>query len=94
MRVNISVPAMKIKKIDLYCKEKGVSRSGFMVNASLGAINASKGNVKCDLCRNPAIGKFMVMTYDWNAGDSGKEMRLCQYHYTKAKQEGAEVNEI
>lgn len=84
---------MKLKKIDLYCQERGHSRSKFMVNCALGVINATGGKIKCDYCGKPAIGRFKFTTYDYQSGEAGGEKNMCQYHYNKAKQEGVEFYE-
>ncbi len=91
-RVNIYVPAMKLKVIDLYCKEKKHNRSDFLTNCALSLINASRG-IKCDFCFKPAVGEYNLTIYDLEKGETKMTKKLCQYHLQKAKSEGA-VEEV
>ena len=94
-KITIYIPAMQLKKIDLYCKEKKIPRSRLLVNCALSFISA-KGGISCQFqnCRNPSIGKFNLTIYDWEQGEKEQTLNLCQYHFNKAKQEGTEVKEL
>jgi len=93
-KVAIYIPAMKLNVIDLYCKEKGISRSELMTNCTLSFLNSIQKRILCEFqgCRQPAIGKYRVMIYNWESGEGEKTMNLCQFHLDKAKKEGASVN--
>jgi hypothetical protein len=93
-RINVWIEAMKLKKIDAYCKERGISRSRLLVRGALSMAH-SQPIPPCEYsgCRNPSIGKYKVLLHDWETGESENEMRLCAYHYKKAKAEG-EIEEI
>lgn len=86
---------MILKKIDLYCQEKHINRSKLLTNCTLAYIS-SRGGITCGFmnCRNPSIGKYKLTIYDWNQGETQKELQLCQYHIDKAKQEGQEATLI
>ena len=93
MRINISVPNMKLQVIDLYCKEKGLNRSSFLSNLALSYINKTKGTIKCEKCPNGAIGRFNLLINDWDQGEIKISSNLCQKHLDQAKKEGIEINE-
>ena len=92
--IHIYIPAMKLNKIDLYCKEKKIARGAFLTNCALGFINATRGEVKCGFCHSPALGKYHLTIYDPTLGEQEKEVYLCQYHLNKAKTEGTGISEI
>lgn len=94
-RINLSVPAMKLKTIDLYCKDRNISRSELMTNCTLTFINSTKRNVRCEFqnCRQAAVGKYKLVVYDHELGEQEKELHLCSYHLNKARKEGASVRE-
>lgn len=93
-RLNIYIPAMKLSVIDLYCKERKVSRSALLTNCALSMINATRGNVRCDFCGKPALGKYNMTVYDYESGEAGGVKKLCAYHKKKAENEGATLEEI
>lgn len=91
--ITVSIPAMKLKVIDLYCQEKKIPRSVFLSNCALTLINATRGNVKCNFCARPALGKYKMTIYDMETGEREEEKFLCTYHLQKAKSEGAGVKD-
>ena len=44
VRVNITVPEDMLRKIDNIAKQRGMSRSSFLVNAALNAISSNQGS--------------------------------------------------
>lgn len=95
-RLNIYIPVMKLKRIDLYCKEKGVSRSNFLVDSAMSFINSRPSNqIRCGFqgCRNLAIGNYELTIYDWQQGETKKTMHLCNFHFSRAKTEG-QIKEV
>ena len=89
-RVNIYIPAMKLRPIDLYCKDRGIARGVLLANAALSVINARGEGIKCEFmgCHNPALGKYIITIYSTELGEDTKTLNLCEPHYLKAKKEG------
>lgn len=87
-KLTIYIPAMTLKRIDMYCKENNVTRSRLLVESTLRVIN-SKVQIKCDFCNAPAIGQYMMRVYDWEHGEKEEQKKLCTFHHGKAKREGA-----
>ena len=85
----IYLQPVKLRIIDEFAKERKVSRSELMVNATMGYINNSKYKVRCGFCPNGSIGKFLVTLYDPEKGEVKKESSLCERHLTQAKSEGS-----
>ena len=94
-KLTIYVPGMKLKVIDSYCTLNKVNRSELMTNCTMSFINSrSTKKTYCDKCRrNPAVGKYKLTVYDWEAGEGNKEMNLCQFCLNKAKQEGVSIKD-
>lgn len=93
-RVNIYIPAMKLKLIDLYCKDRNVVRSQLLVNAAMSVVN-SRAKIRCEFqgCARSAIGKYKLTVYSTDIGEDEKVLNLCEFHYNGAKREGV-VKEI
>jgi len=93
-RLNITIPAMKLQIIDLYCKEKNIPRSELLTNCALSFINSTHKRVLCEFkgCRQPSIGKFKTIIYNWESGEAEQTLHLCQFHFNQAKKEGVSVN--
>jgi hypothetical protein len=92
-KVLVYIPAMKLKMIDLYCKEHKTSRSKFLTNTAMSIINA-KGKVRCSFCYKPSIGKYQILAYDPVEGERIQEKHLCVDDYKKAELEGVEIKEL
>ena len=92
-KFTIYAPAMKLKLIDLYCQEKKIARSTFLINCAISFINATKGNIRCDFCTRPTQGKYKLTIYDMATGEREEIKNLCSYHYEKAKKEGVGITE-
>ena len=84
---------MKLQKIDLYCKDKGLKRSPFLANLAISYINKTKGIIQCAKCISGAIGNFKLTVHDWEQGEIENTMFLCQKHLDTAKKEGVEISE-
>ena len=91
-RVNISIPAMKLSRIDLYCKENKIERSRLLTMGAMAIVNKGKIS-KCEFCYKEAIGKFEVSYYDENLGMTSTEKFLCEAH-KKESDKRNEVSEI
>lgn len=85
--ISVYVPAMQLNRITLFAKENKTSVSKLMTVGALRLINTKK-QVNCGLCRQPAVGKFSIVAYDWNEGEQQKEVNLCEAHLKKARLEG------
>lgn len=84
---------VKLRVIDEFAKERNMSRSELMVNATMGFINSSKYKVRCAFCSSGSIGKYLVTLYDPEKGEVKKESSLCEKHLAQAKSEGT-VSEV
>ena len=91
-RINISIPAMKLQRIDDYCKEKGVPRSKLLVRAAMMVVNAQP-KPRCNFCKRPSLGEFEVQGYDYEQGDINQKVHLCEFHLEQYKKE-MDVREI
>lgn len=91
-KVSVYIPAMKLRYIDAYCKDRKIARGVLLVNSAMSVIN-SKGTINCSFCKRPSIGKYSITTYDWQQGDTTTEKNLCEEHLKKAKTEGS-VKEV
>ena len=83
---------MKLKRIDAFCKEHKIARSKLLVRGALAIVNRQP-EVKCNMCRNPSVGKFKVLIQDWNQGEVEVQKYLCPFHLKKAEAE-SEVEEL
>lgn len=86
-RINLYIPSQKLKIIDDYCKDKNKKRSNLMVGATMAFIN-NKGGVQCDYCGKSSMGKFKIVAYSWDDGESEKVKNLCESHLGVARKEG------
>ena len=91
-RVNISVEAMKLKRIQEYAKEKHIPVSKIFVRGAMSIVNTQPIK-KCEYCHNPSIGRFRILTQDWEQGELTLEKYLCSFHLNQAKTE-SEVTEL
>ena len=91
-RVNISIPAMKLKRIDTFCNEKNIPRSVLLVRGAMSIVN-SQPVQNCEFCKNPSIGKFSILSQTWDRGEIKLEKYLCAFHLNKARSE-SEISEI
>jgi len=91
-KVTVYIPAMKLKLIDDYCKEKKIARSRLLVRGAMAIVNKTPKK-KCKMCSRNSIGKFRVDYYDLEVGEVSEDAYLCQYHLDKAKRE-QEVEEL
>jgi hypothetical protein len=92
MRVNVFVTQAQLKTIDDYCVAHKLKRSNLLINSAMAYINR-KGEIRCDYCGKPSIGRFKITVYNWESGESQGEKNLCEYHYGVARKEG-EVQSI
>ena len=84
-KVTIYLPSMKLKAIDLYCSEHKIARGRLLANSAVSFINAGR-KIFCDFChKDPAIGKYRVVIYDWEEGTKDNIMNLCEKDYKNAK---------
>ena len=91
-KISIYIPAMKLNRIKVYSKDKGISVSRIFVRGVMSLINSQPMST-CNLCRNIAVGKFKILVHDWEQGEQKVEKYLCEFHLKKAKSEG-EVKEL
>lgn len=93
-KVLIYIEGMKLRKIDAYCAEKGISRSKLFTRGALSIVHAQP-LPKCEIvfCKNPSMGKFEITVYDWQDGEKKETKSLCEFHRKKAATEG-EVKEL
>lgn len=91
-KVLIYIPTMKLKLIDAYCKEKGISRSRLLVRGAMSMAH-SQMIPKCNFCFNASVGKYRISVHDWETGEKVEERFLCQSHLQKAQAEG-EVEDL
>ena len=90
--VSIYIPAMKLDRIDFYCKENHISKSKLFVMGAISIVNHSKGQ-QCSLCSKEAVGKFAISFYDESLGMTSEEKYLCDFHRQK-NEERNEVTEV
>lgn len=91
-RVNISIPAMKLSRIDFYCKENKIDRSKLLVMGAMSIVNHAKGQ-QCSMCAKEAVGKFTISFYDESLGMTSEDKFLCELHRQK-NEERNEVTEV
>ena len=82
--VSIYLPAMKLKRIKQYAQEKDISVSRLFVRGVLAIVN-SQPTPKCDFCHNTSIGKFKIIAYSLEQGETQAEKYLCDFHLKKAQ---------
>jgi hypothetical protein len=91
-KISIYIPAMKLDRIDFYCKENHLSKSKLLVMGAMSIVNRAKGQ-QCSMCSREAVGKFTISFYDESLGMTSEDKYLCELHRQK-NQERNEVTEV
>lgn len=76
----------------MFCAEKKIPLSKLLAYGAAQLMAKAKG-ATCGLCKNEAVGRYAVASYDWENGEQKKEMNFCEYHLKKAQIE-TEVTEV
>ena len=92
MKVMLWIDAMKLARIDAYCKEHKLSRSTLLTRGALSIVN-SQPIPKCDMCKLPSIGQYELLVHTWDQGEQTVTKYLCATHHRLATSE-AEVKQI
>lgn len=97
-RVYIYVKGQALHAIDEHRKGLNISRSRFLVQSAIWEIKRAGVNtsvLRCEYCKKyPSVGRYKMITYDYEFGESEKVLSLCNKCIQNAEKEGTEIQKV